>query len=460
MINYILILLGGMCVCFSGIMLAFQFTSNRTKRELIKLELITGIMLLLTVLEREYDGVPGTLARWFMKISSFGVALSISLETVGFNAYLISELTEKGSDYKNFRRLRIGFAISVFSIFLVLISQVTGILYEIDDGNRHVRGPLISLNYALLLGFGLLMMSVVAQFRRFWKCKKTVVLLISIFFPVVGGTIQFLFPKSELLCVGFGLSAVMVFTTTLLEQNNYLVQAYYTEIATGFLNYQGYIAEIEKRIASRNICDYDAFYLDIKNMTRINQIYGNDTGNQVLKAFGDYIRAHMAKDEVLGRLGGNYFVALVRKENSVVFLEMLKGIPVEIPAAGEKKTILVSAAAGGYSITDNHISADRILGQTSIAVNIAKHTLNRSCVFLTPELQKEYDAAKQLEQEIKNGLEKGEFVPFYQPKVYAGSHSLSGAEVLVRWMHDGKMIPPGRFIPVMEKDGSICQLDF
>ena len=59
-----------------------------------------------------------------------------------------------------------------------------------------------------------------------------------------------------------------------------------------------------------------------------------------------------------------------------------------------------------------------------------------------------------------DAIENHEFVVYYQPKVRIDSFRLNGAEALVRWKHDGKLISPGEFIPVFERNGMICQLDF
>ena len=57
-------------------------------------------------------------------------------------------------------------------------------------------------------------------------------------------------------------------------------------------------------------------------------------------------------------------------------------------------------------------------------------------------------------------LEKEEFTVYYQPKVELKRYSLKGAEALCRWFHDGKMVLPYRFIPVLEGNGDIVKLDF
>ena len=62
--------------------------------------------------------------------------------------------------------------------------------------------------------------------------------------------------------------------------------------------------------------------------------------------------------------------------------------------------------------------------------------------------------------EIMAALEKGEFVPYYQPKVNSRTKKLVGAEALVRWIHAGHLVSPAEFIPVMEHNNIICLLDY
>ena len=58
------------------------------------------------------------------------------------------------------------------------------------------------------------------------------------------------------------------------------------------------------------------------------------------------------------------------------------------------------------------------------------------------------------------GLKNGEFLVYYQPKVNIENNTLCGCEALVRWMHNGELIPPGKFISILEENGNISALDF
>jgi EAL domain-containing protein (putative c-di-GMP-specific phosphodiesterase class I) len=67
---------------------------------------------------------------------------------------------------------------------------------------------------------------------------------------------------------------------------------------------------------------------------------------------------------------------------------------------------------------------------------------------------------KEIENNMRQALENKEFVVYYQPKIDLNSYRINGAEALVRWIDNGKIVPPMEFIPVFEKNGFICNMDF
>ena len=64
-------------------------------------------------------------------------------------------------------------------------------------------------------------------------------------------------------------------------------------------------------------------------------------------------------------------------------------------------------------------------------------------------------AAKETINKFREAIKNREFVVYYQPKVDMKTNKLCGCEALVRWIKDGKLIPPFKFIPVLEEEGSI-----
>ena len=81
-------------------------------------------------------------------------------------------------------------------------------------------------------------------------------------------------------------------------------------------------------------------------------------------------------------------------------------------------------------------------------------------VFYDESLIKRKEISMRVQQLFPEALRNEEFLVYYQPKVNIMTGELVGAEALCRWFHDGKIVPPCDFIPMLEETNDICQLDF
>ena len=79
---------------------------------------------------------------------------------------------------------------------------------------------------------------------------------------------------------------------------------------------------------------------------------------------------------------------------------------------------------------------------------------------MSAELRTLIKEDKQFSSDIPIAMANEEFVAYYQPKVNSRTNTLCGAEALVRWIRNGKLIPPGKFIPIMETKDLMCDMDF
>lgn len=95
----------------------------------------------------------------------------------------------------------------------------------------------------------------------------------------------------------------------------------------------------------------------------------------------------------------------------------------------------------------------------AMAVNIAKNIQKKPYVYLTKELMQEMNEQRHLQEIIPSCMVQREFIPYYQPKIDLETYNLCGAEALVRWKHEGELVAPYKFIPLMEQNESICGLD-
>ena len=233
-----------------------------------------------------------------------------------------------------------------------------------------------------------------------------------------------------------------------------------TDVMTGLPNEAGFRSFITHRRSDGILSEYNAFYINLKNFGLINQQYGKKGADKILVRYADAISAYAGPMECVARLSGDCFVALLLREKAQDFLKLLEGVEVRITVGGEKKAVIIHAVAGCLDITDASLDSEEILGMCTTALNVAKNQLHVSYTFATPEMHGIILEQKHIAELFPKSLENGEFQTYYQPKVDTDTNTIVGAEALVRWVRDDRIIPPGEFIPILEKDESICKLDF
>ncbi len=345
-------------------------------------------------------------------------------------------------------------------IVVVFISLLTHMYYNFDGNNHYIVGPLnfISIAFESLPLIVLLVFMIMN--KKLISNENFLAGSIFCLAPIIARVVQYLTGFDAALQFILWLSSISFFWLALRNQSKELTMAAFTERGTGFPNADGYMAEVDKIIQTGKITDYSAFYFDICQMGYINNKYGKVHGDEIIIKYGHNIKRTLDPDEIIGRLGGNYFVSLIKKENQDKFLKLLKDVVVEIEYNGAKEEIHIAAVAGGYEINDKNIPAGRILGNIGAAIQYAKHVYHKPVLFFDRELEKQLDNTREIGDLARKALKTKEFIPFYQPKVDTLNNIISGAEALVRWRHENELIPPFRFIPIMEKNGSICDLDF
>ena len=186
-------------------------------------------------------------------------------------------------------------------------------------------------------------------------------------------------------------------------------------------------------------------------------------GDMLLKNYSAKLSEMLKADEFLAREGSDHFIAVIKKENLEELLEFLKETEVSITyGIGEEKSVVVkvSSVAGVFEINEEYMKAEDILSNAYTALLYAKTVSKKSVDYMSDELKERLENERKLKGTLYEALEKEEFQVYYQPKIDINSNTLCGGEALVRWLHEDNIIPPEEFIPVMEKNDSVCALDF
>jgi len=222
------------------------------------------------------------------------------------------------------------------------------------------------------------------------------------------------------------------------------------------LNY--FFKYIDEVSAKKELENYMACRFDMKRFSVVNHQFGRKDGTRVLNEFVVKLQKGLGEDGCVCRIHGDTFTMLFRKERRSFVLSYLSGTKIEVGYKNKKKAVL-SAHAGYYEIVGQK-TAEEIMDRIGMAWNMAKHVQRVPYVFFDEELLAAVENEKWVESVFEEAMENEEFLVYYQPKVTLKNYRLVGAEALCRWKHNGEMILPYRFIPVLEQSHLICDLDF
>ena len=240
----------------------------------------------------------------------------------------------------------------------------------------------------------------------------------------------------------------------------YVQKAAESDIMTGLPNAAGFRTFVNRVRAAGTLTSYNAFFINLKSFGLINKQYGKHEADNIIIRFAELLLSYTDESECAGRLSGDAFILMVHKEKTEAVLKLTSGVNIRATVNGQEAMATLQAVAGCLDIDDDEMDSEGIIGRCSTALNVARYEKHVPWLFSTPEMHSKAIHQKQILSVFTEALKNGEFRPYYQPKVNTKTRTIVGAEALVRWIRNGKVITPGEFIPVLETGDSICVLDF
>lgn len=204
--------------------------------------------------------------------------------------------------------------------------------------------------------------------------------------------------------------------------------------------------------------DYCMMAVDVEHFRLYNKIHGRESGDNLLKTIADILKQFRdIHGGIVGYLGGDNFgiVAFYDKDK----LEKLRR-DIRDEIQNRINTVGYHPAFGIYHITNEEIAAVTMYDHATVALShVIGNYLTHSCEYY-PDMDGKLEEEIRLLSDIQKGMDEDEFTFFVQPQCDIAKTKIVGGESLVRWVHkDGTMVPPGVFIPVLEKNGFIADLD-
>lgn len=239
------------------------------------------------------------------------------------------------------------------------------------------------------------------------------------------------------------------------------------DAVTGFYKYEKFLELAQEYLKSADYGKYVMVYMDFSNFKYINEAYGYEVGDKVLKAYADGAKRFNERFILGSRVFSDNLVCLLKAEgwnNEQMIEAMESGSKMFTDTVQSKyldSNIVCIIGLCPFEVDGNEVPIKNIISNANLARKEAKRTERGRCVIydesMGVSLQKEVEYANSMEKAFKNK----EFVVFMQPKIDLKKRSIFGAEALIRWIkQDGTMIFPNDFIPVFEKNKTITLLDY
>ena len=232
-----------------------------------------------------------------------------------------------------------------------------------------------------------------------------------------------------------------------------------TDINTGVANQNSLMYYAVNLIKNGRIGDYTGIFFNIHNFKYVNKVFDYSQGDVILRNYAQMVKSYLDSDEEIARLGGDNFVVICRNENASDFISKIKDVHMSHEFRSVKRELQLGVTAG-IACLEGVDKPREVMARTSIAYQAARKTGAGSIVVYTKEIQKHLMDDQEILAAFPQALAAGEFVVYYQPKVRIADKSIYGAEALVRWVRDGQVVTPARFIPQLEREGSVCRLDY
>ena len=246
-----------------------------------------------------------------------------------------------------------------------------------------------------------------------------------------------------------------------LEEDRKLIQSTEKDSLTGLYNREYFFRYAEQFDLRNKEIPMDAILVNINHFHNINERYGKEYGNTVLRHLADLIRVLLRKSGGFAcRLEADTFLIYCRHGEH--YKEMMEQAASDFDDNAAESGNRFHLRMGVYPDVDKSIDIERRFDRAKMAADTGRNKYGQTISYYDNKLHNEKLYEEQLLDDFRSALEQRQFQVYYQPKfdVRKDVPVLSSAEALVRWKHPRLgMIDPGLFIPLLEDNGLVQKLD-
>ena len=233
---------------------------------------------------------------------------------------------------------------------------------------------------------------------------------------------------------------------------------------TGLDNRTLFNVRLEKVIQTAQRSDWKSalLFIDIDHFKGINDSYGHDAGDQVLKCAAERLKSSVRENDYIARISGDEFTVILAEIQSYQDASKVAGKIVQAfsqPVKISGREIFVTASIGISIMPDDGMHSDQVIRNADMAMYQAKQKGRNNFQFFSVDMNKEVQRKHALLLEMKAALADDDFFLLYQPKVSLRTGRLVGVEALIRLrFKDQSIRNPDDFIGLAEETGLIVAI--
>lgn len=341
-------------------------------------------------------------------------------------------------------------SLNVLYMLLVLINLKTGILFWFDAEGIYHRGILNRSGYAIM-GIEMTLLLIC-----FWRHRSSIGRemkhAIKVFFPITVALTVIQLIDNRLLLNGTiaALVDIVLFISFFSQRRE-------EDSVTGIGNRDGFFSELALRIAGKQ--QFQILLIFTRDFASINQRYGYQIGNEFLYSIGSWIESRFKEAVAFRYIGVSFAVVFPYTDEA----QAMKNVE-EIEARAKEPWVVanisevLTPAIVDFVYMGDYIEENRMMEILDYMLSMAKHS-GRKYVKYDEETAVNFRRRRRTMDCLRRAISESLFEVWYQPVYNPDKEAFVSAEALVRLRDDaGKIVYPGRFIPMAEEMGNIGEI--
>lgn len=231
------------------------------------------------------------------------------------------------------------------------------------------------------------------------------------------------------------------------------------DVLTGGYNRWGFIRTTERLLNEvPDRTKYAVLFFNVKNFKAVNELFGVESGDVVLQNIFRTLTHSKLSPVITARGESDHFVCLIEKKN-LDFEELTSVCDNKFVKDGKRMNLIIRC--GIFYVEEKPMKILGMIDRAKLAKRYITDEYVQPYMVYDHSMQVAYIDKAKLAGELQEGIAKEQFKVYYQPVIDTKTGKIASAEALIRWIHPDKgFISPALFIPALEENGHISELDF